>query len=110
MPWKEAYSLKAKPSGFKMSDEQKEKISDVKRGYRGYHRWGDVKFLHNLYDIIGLTLYEGFKHGKLDPRSLERFSTILGVDLGGNYGASIGHNEYMGNVKQKFKATISKKF
>ena len=87
MPWKEADSLKAEPS-----------------------KRGDVKFQHNLYDIIGLTLYEGLKAGKLDPRSLERFSANLGVDLGGNYSASIGYNEYMKDLRQDLKLTISKMF
>tara|TARA_Y100000310_G_C20476498_1_gene712678 strand:+ start:672 stop:941 length:270 start_codon:yes stop_codon:yes gene_type:complete len=70
---------------------------------------GRLKFQHNLDKIIGLTLYDAYKAGKFDPRSLERFSANLGVDLGGNYSASIGYNEYMKDLRQDLKLTISRK-
>ena len=71
---------------------------------------GDVKLKHNLYDIIGMTLIEGIKTGRLDDRKLEQFSANLGMDLGGDYSANIGYNEYIGDLRQDLKLTISKKF
>ena len=71
---------------------------------------GDVKLTHNLYDVLGKTLYEGIRSGRLDPRKLENISANIGMDLGSGYGADLGYNQYMGDRKQDLKLTIKKRF
>jgi hypothetical protein len=71
---------------------------------------GDVKFAHNLYDVLGKTLYEGIRSGRLDPRKLENISANIGMDLGSGYGADLGYNQYIGDRKQDLKLTLTKKF
>ena len=71
---------------------------------------GDVKLTHNLYDVLGKTLYEGIRSGRLDPRKLENISANIGMDLGSGYGADLGYNQYIGDRRQDLKLTLSKKF
>ena len=71
---------------------------------------GDVKLTHNLYDVLGMTLYEGIRSGRLDPRKLENISANIGMDLGSGYGADLGYNQYIGDRRQDLKLTLSKKF
>ena len=71
---------------------------------------GDVKLTHNLYDVLGNTLYEGIRSGRLDPRKLENISANIGMDLGSGYGADLGYNQYIGDRKQDLKLTLTKKF
>ena len=71
---------------------------------------GDVSLTHNLWTTLGQTLFEGLNTGRLDPRKLQNFSANLGIDLGGDYSASLGYNEYMGDLRQDLKLTVSKKF
>ena len=71
---------------------------------------GDISFSHNLYNILGMTLLEGVKSGRLDEEKLRSFSANLGVDLGSGYSAGVGYNKYMGDLRQDLKLTISKKF
>ena len=72
---------------------------------------GDIKLTHNLYDVLGKTLLEGIRTGRLDPRKVENSLTAnIGLDLGGGYGANLGYNEYMGDRKQDLKLTIKKRF
>ena len=71
---------------------------------------GDVKLTHNLYDVLGMTLYEGIRSGRLDPRKLENISANIGMDLGSGYGADLGYNQYIGDRKQDLKLTLTKKF
>ena len=71
---------------------------------------GDVKLTHNLYDVLGKTLYEGIRSGRLDPRKLENISANIGMDLGSGYGADLGYNQYIGDRKQDLKLTLTKKF
>ena len=70
----------------------------------------DVKLTHNLYDVLGKTLYEGIRSGRLDPRKLENISANIGMDLGSGYGADLGYNQYIGDRKQDLKLTLTKKF
>ena len=72
---------------------------------------GDIKFTHNLYDILGKTLLEGVRTGRLDPRKVEDSLTAnIGLDLGSGYGANLGYNQYIGDRKQDLKLTIKKRF
>jgi len=70
----------------------------------------DIKFSHNLYDILGQTLLAGVQSGRLDPNKLDKLTANLGVDLGGGYGVDLGYNEWMGDIKQDLKLNITKKF
>ena len=71
---------------------------------------GDVRLQHNLYDVLGKTLLEGVRTKRLDPRKLKNISANLGLDLGSDYGVNLGYNEYIGDLRQDLKLTISKKF
>jgi len=70
----------------------------------------NIKFSHNLYDILGQTLLTGVQSGRLDPNKLDKLTANLGVDLGGGYGVDLGYNEWMGDIKQDLKLNITKKF
>ena len=71
---------------------------------------GDVELTHNLWNTLGKVLYEGYNAGRLDPRKLENLSANLGIDLGSDYGLDVGYNQYMGDLRQDLKLTISKKY
>ena len=72
---------------------------------------GDIKLTHNLYDVLGKTLLEGVRTGRLDPKKVESNLTAnIGLDLGKGYGADLGYNQYMGDRKQDLKLTIKKRF
>ena len=71
---------------------------------------GDIKLQHNLLDIVGETLFEGLKKGRLNPKFLEKFQADIDLDLGSGYGANLGYNKYMGDLRQDLKLTLSKKF
>jgi len=51
---------------------------------------------HNLFDLMGKSLLEGIKTGgfsKADTNALvDRFSFMLGIDLGEGLGVSAGYN------------------
>ena len=70
----------------------------------------NIKFSHNLYDILWETLLTGVQSGRLDPNKLDKLTANLGVDLGGGYGVDLGYNEWMGDIKQDLKLNITKKF
>ena len=70
----------------------------------------DIKFSHNLYDILGQTLLAGVQSGRLDPNKLDKLTANLGIDLGGGYGVDLGYNQWMGDIKQDLKINITKKF
>ena len=72
---------------------------------------------HNLYDVLGQTLLDGVKSGRLNPRRAEDLlknmgTANVGVYLGKGYGINVGYNQYMKNnpTKQKVLFEISKKF
>ena len=69
-----------------------------------------VKLTHNLYNILGKTLFSGMQSGRLDPTKLENLSANLGIDLGGGYDINLGYNQYIGDRKQDLKINITKKF
>ena len=71
---------------------------------------GDVRLRHNLLDIVGETLFEGLQKGRLNPKFLEKFQANVDVDLGSDYGLDVGYNQYMGDLRQDLKLTISKKY
>lgn len=72
---------------------------------------GDVKVTHNLYDVLGQTLLDGIKYGRLDPNKVQSMLTAnVGVDLGSGYGLDVGYNQYIGDRRQDLKLGITKKF
>ena len=75
---------------------------------------GDISFTHNLYDILGMTLLEGARAGRLNIKGKEDLiSANLGIDLGSGYGASLGYNQYMPGDrerKQNLLLNITKDF
>ena len=60
------------------------------------YKRGDVKFEHNLYNLIGSNLFRSFKEGKLTQRQLDdmlqQISLEAQVDLGKGYGVDVGYN------------------
>ena len=70
----------------------------------------NLKFSHNLYEVLGQTLLSGVESGKLDPNKLDKLTANLGIDLGGGYGVNLGYNQWMGDIKQDLKIDITKKF
>ena len=79
------------------------KVAPVKRG--------DINFTHNLYDVLGKTLLDGVRSGRLDPKKVsDSLTANIGLDLGGGYGADLGYNQYIGDRKQDLKLTIKKRF
>jgi hypothetical protein len=71
---------------------------------------GDIKLQHNLLDIVGETLLEGVKKGRLNPKYLREFQADINLDLGKGYSANLGYNQYIGDLRQDLKLTLSKKF
>ena len=70
---------------------------------------GNVTFEHNLYDVLGHTLWTGIKQGKLDPRMIGSgiLSANLGIDLG-KLAIDIGYNQpNPRGGKDKWKAGFS---
>jgi len=70
----------------------------------------NLKFSHNLYEVLGQTLLSGVESGKLDPNKLDKLTANLGIDLGSGYGVNLGYNQWMGDIKQDLKIDITKKF
>ena len=72
---------------------------------------GNIKLTHNLYDVLGKTLLDGVRSGRLDPKKVrDNLTANIGLDLGGGYGADLGYNQYIGDRKQDLKLTIKKRF
>ena len=69
-----------------------------------------IKLEHNLLDIVGETLLDGIQQGRLNPKDMKNFKADLDIDLGSGYGANLGYNQYIGNLRQDLKFTLSKKF
>ena len=69
----------------------------------------DIKLQHNLLDIVGETLLTGIQQGRLNPKAMQNFQADLGMDLGDGYSANLGYNQYMGDLRQDLKFTLSKK-
>ena len=43
-------------------------------------------------------------------RHLKEFQANINLDLGKGYDANLGYNEYIGDLRQDLKLTLSKKF
>ena len=80
---------------------------------------GDIQVSHNLYDLLGHTLLEGVKGGRLDFKKMKEMATRLrledavarlSLDLGKGYKAGVGYGEYIGPLRQDVKFTLSKDF
>ena len=71
---------------------------------------GGVKLQHNLLDIVGETLLYGLQRGRLSPEHFKDFQANVDLDLGEGYSANLGYNEYMGDLRQDLKLTLSKRF
>ena len=82
----------------------------IKKGTLSSEKGDTLKITHNLYDILGKTLYEGVQRGRLNPKALQSFTANVGIDLGNQYGLDIGYNQYIGDLRQDLKLTLSKKF
>ena len=54
---------------------------------------------------------DGVRTGRLDPKKVEHLLTAnVDMDLGSGYGVNLGYNEFMGDIKQDLKLSITKKF
>ena len=71
---------------------------------------GDIRFHHNLLDVVGETLIQGVTKGKLTTDPFEDFKADIDLDLGKGYSANLGYNQNMAGVRQDLKLTLSKKF
>ena len=76
------------------------------------YKRGDVKFEHNLYNLIGSNLFRSFKEGKLTQRQLDdmlkQISLEAKVPLGKGYGVDLGYNVpsvWYGENEWKIKLT-----
>ena len=60
------------------------------------YKRGDIKFEHNLYNLIGSNLFRSFKEGRLTQSQLDdmlkQISLEAQVDLGKGYGVDVGYN------------------
>ena len=70
----------------------------------------DIELQHNLLDIVGETLLTGIQQGRLNPRAMKNFQADLGMDLGSGYGANVGYNQYIGDLRQDLKLKLTKDF
>ena len=70
---------------------------------------GDVKFQHNLYNLIGVNLFRSFEEGEITREQLDdmlnRFSMEANVDLGKGYGVNLGYNPSGERWQSKIKIT-----
>ncbi len=77
-------------------------------------KFGDVDVRHNLYDVIGRSLFHSFKEGNLTKEQLLEMleyqaSIRAEVDLGRGYGMNLGYNVPSGIAKtDKFNITFTK--
>ena len=73
---------------------------------------GDVKFQHNLYNLIGSNLFRSFKEGRLTQRQLDdmlnQISLEAKVDLGKGYGVNLGYNVHSRRGRDDFRFQITK--
>lgn len=88
------------------------KVEPVEPDYQA----GDVKmnFFSNLKDVLGDTLWETYQKtntitGGALNKALEESYYNFDTNIG-DYGVSIEKNAYMGDRKQDYKLTLSKRF
>ena len=67
---------------------------------------GDIKFQHNLLDMVGETLIKG----RLDPKILERFQADINFKIADKWSLNLGYNQDWAGTRQALKGTISRKF
>ena len=53
---------------------------------------------------------QGIQEGKFSSGSLRDFKADIDLDLGEGYSANLGYNQYIGDLRQDLKLTLSKKF
>ena len=77
------------------------------------YKLGDIKFEHNLYNLIGSNLFRSFKEGKLTQRQLDdmlqQISLEAQVDLGKGYGVDLGYNIPSRDRGQQHRIKFTKK-
>ena len=75
---------------------------------------GDIKFEHNLYNLIGSNLFRSFKEGKLTQRQLDdmlqQISLEAQVDLGKGYGVGLGYNVSSRDRVDEYRIKFTKDF
>ena len=73
---------------------------------------GNVKFEHNLYNLIGSNLFRSLKEGKLTRRQLDdmlkQISLEAKVDLGKGYGVGLGYNVQSRRGSDDFRIKFTK--
>ena len=76
------------------------------------YKLGDVKFKHNLYNLIGVNLFKSFEEGEINREQLDdmlnRFSMEANVDLGKGYGVGLGYNVSSGDRGAQHRVKITK--
>ena len=68
---------------------------------------------HNIYDVIGSSLYRAYERGKLDKDQLadmlKEISLQAKIDLGKGYGVNLGYNVPSGRGHQdEFRVKFTK--
>ena len=73
---------------------------------------GDIKFEHNLYNLIGSNLFRSFKEGRLTRRQLDdmlkQISLETNIDLGKGYGVGLGYNVQSRRGSDDFRIKFTK--
>ena len=76
------------------------------------YKLGDVKFEHNLYNLIGSNLFKSFNEGRLTREQLDdmlnQISLEASVDLGKGYGVGLGYNVHSRRGKDDFRIKFTK--
>ena len=76
------------------------------------YKLGDVKFKHNLYNLIGSNLFRSFKEGRLTQEQLDdmlnQISLEANVDLGKGYGVGVGYNVHSRRGSDDFRIKFTK--
>jgi len=76
------------------------------------YKLGDVKFKHNLYNLIGSNLARSFKEGRLTKEQLDdmlnQISLETNVDLGKDYGINLGYNVHSRRGRDDFRIKFTK--
>ena len=76
------------------------------------YKLGDVKFKHNLYNLIGVNLFKSFEEGEINREQLDdmlnRFSMEANVDLGRGYGVNLGYNVHSRRGSDDFRIKFTK--
>ena len=71
---------------------------------------GDIRFQHNLLDIVGETLMQGIQEGKFSSKPFEKFQADIDYELTDKWSLNLGYNQDMAGIRQALKWTVSRKF